>query len=64
MSPTDILLALGIVSIWGLNFVVIKIGLQDLSPIALTVLRFAFAALPMAFFIKRPAIPWLSLIHI
>ena len=57
MSPTDILLALGIVSIWGLNFVVIKIGLQDLSPIALTVLRFAFAALPMAFFI-------LSLIHI
>ena len=58
MSPTDILLALGIVSIWGLNFVVIKIGLQDLSPIALTVLRFAFAALPMAFFIKRPAIPW------
>ncbi|WP_076591880.1 EamA family transporter [Herminiimonas arsenitoxidans] len=58
MSPTDILIALAIVSIWGLNFVVIKIGLQDFSPISLTVLRFFFAAFPLVFFIKRPAIPW------
>lgn len=58
MSPADILIAILVVSIWGLNFVVIKLGLQDLPPILFTALRFIFAALPLVFFIKRPAIPW------
>ncbi|HEY5800954.1 MAG TPA: EamA family transporter [Burkholderiaceae bacterium] len=58
MKPADILLALMVVSIWGFNFVVIKIGLQGLPPILFTALRFLCAALPLAFFIKRPAIPW------
>jgi O-acetylserine/cysteine efflux transporter len=54
MGLTDILLALGVVTIWGVNFVVIKIGLQDLPPILFSALRFLFAALPLVFFIKRP----------
>lgn len=58
MTPTDILLALGVVSIWGFNFVIIKIGLRDLPPILFTALRFAFAALPLVLFIKRPDAPW------
>jgi O-acetylserine/cysteine efflux transporter len=58
MSITDILIAIAVVGIWGLNFVVIKIGLQDLPPILFTALRFLFAAFPLVFFIKRPAIPW------
>lgn len=58
MSPADILIAILVVSIWGFNFVVIKLGLQDLPPILFTALRFIFAALPLVFFIKRPAIPW------
>jgi O-acetylserine/cysteine efflux transporter len=58
MKPSDILLALATVTIWGFNFVVIKIGLQDLPPILFTALRFLFAALPLAFFVKRPAVPW------
>jgi O-acetylserine/cysteine efflux transporter len=58
MSPADILIAILVVSIWGFNFVVIKIGLQDLPPILFTALRFIFAAFPLVFFIKRPAIPW------
>lgn len=58
MKPGDILLALAAVIIWGINFVVIKIGLQDLPPVLFTALRFIFAALPLAFFIRRPAIPW------
>jgi O-acetylserine/cysteine efflux transporter len=57
MSITDILIALGVVTIWGVNFVVIKIGLQDLPPILFTALRFIFAALPLVFFVKRPAVP-------
>ncbi|WP_420474111.1 EamA family transporter [Noviherbaspirillum sp. ST9] len=57
MKPIDILLALIVVLIWGFNFVVIKLGLQGLPPILFTALRFACAALPMAFFIRRPDVP-------
>lgn len=57
MRPTDFLLALATVIIWGFNFVVIKIGLQDLPPILFTTLRFLFAALPMVFFVRRPEVP-------
>ena len=58
MSVRDILIALAVVTIWGVNFVVIKIGLQDLPPILFTALRFTFAALPLVLFIKRPAADW------
>ena len=56
MTLTDILTALGVVTIWGVNFVVIKIGLQDLPPILFTALRFLCAALPLVFFVKRPQV--------
>lgn len=58
MKPSDILLALVVVLIWGFNFVVIKLGLQGLPPVLFTALRFACAALPMVFFVRRPAVPW------
>src|SRR5450830_1391754 len=54
MTVPDIFTALAVVTIWGVNFVVIKLGLQDLPPILLTALRFLFAALPLALFVKRP----------
>lgn len=57
MKPFDMLIALVVVTIWGANFVVIKLGLQDLPPVLFTALRFIFAALPLVFFIRRPAIP-------
>lgn len=58
MTLPDILTALAVVTIWGFNFVVIKIGLQDLPPVLFTALRFLFAALPLVFFIKRPETSW------
>jgi O-acetylserine/cysteine efflux transporter len=58
MSTTDILLALAVVTVWGGNFVVIKIGLQDLPPVLFTALRFLCAALPLAFFVRRPSTGW------
>lgn len=58
MKPSDLLLALLTITIWGSNFVVIKFGLQGLPPILFSSLRFLFAALPLAFFIKRPQVPW------
>lgn len=58
MKPTDIGLALVSVVIWGLNFVVIKIGLHGLPPFLFTALRFLFAGFPLIFFIPRPRVPW------
>ncbi len=58
MTPADILTALAVVTIWGVNFVVIKIGLQDLPPVLFTALRLLFAALPLVFFVKRPQAAW------
>lgn len=58
MTLADILAALCVVTIWGVNFVVIKIGLEDLPPVLFTALRFIFAALPLVFFVKRPQAAW------
>jgi len=52
-----LLLALLIVSIWGANFVAIKLALQDLPPLLLCTIRFVFVAIPAVFFLKRPAVP-------
>jgi O-acetylserine/cysteine efflux transporter len=51
-------LALMVVTIWGFNFIVVKIGLEVLPPVMFTSLRFLFAALPLVFFVKRPNIPF------
>ncbi|WP_144111966.1 EamA family transporter [Paraburkholderia sp. BCC1886] len=61
MSPRDLLLALVVVVAWGVNFVVIKVGLHGVPPMLLGALRFTLAAVPAVFFVKRPRIPlrWL-----
>ncbi|MFL9815095.1 EamA family transporter [Stutzerimonas sp. VN223-3] len=61
MSPKDLLLALVVIIVWGMNFVVIKIGLDDIPPMLLGSLRFLLAAFPAVLFIKRPQLPlrWL-----
>ncbi|MDR7023010.1 MAG: EamA family transporter [Pseudomonadales bacterium] len=61
MQPKDLLLALVVIIVWGMNFVVIKIGLQEMPPMLLGALRFLLAAFPAVLFIKRPQIPlrWL-----
>lgn len=56
-----LLLALAVVAVWGTNFVVIRIALDDLPPLLFATLRFCFALLPAAFFIRRPAVSWGSL---
>lgn len=63
MSPKDLLLALVVIIVWGLNFVVIKVGLHDMPPMLLGALRFMLAAFPAILFVKRPQIPlrWLLL---
>ena len=63
MRPREILLALFVVVAWGVNFVIIEVGLGTMPPLLLAALRFAVAALP-AIFIPRPAVPWPRFIFI
>ena len=49
-------------AVWGSNFVVIKMALAHMPPLLFATLRFALAFVPAAFFLKRPAVPWASLI--
>ena len=53
--------ALLVVLVWGVNFVVIHVGLVDVPPLLLGALRFLLVALPAVFFVPRPRIPlrWL-----
>lgn len=55
-------LAVAVVAVWGTNFVVIRLGLEDLPPLLFAALRFTLAFLPAIFFLKRPAVQWRYLI--
>lgn len=57
MSAGDVARVLAVVLIWGLNFVVMKLGLQGLSPMLLGALRFSVAALPLLLFVPLPKLP-------
>ena len=48
-------------AVWGTNFVVIKLALAHLPPLTLALLRFTLAFVPLALFVKRPAVPWHNL---
>ncbi|MFD1801188.1 EamA family transporter [Mixta tenebrionis] len=63
MRVKDLLLALCVVVAWGINFVVIKVGLHGMPPFLLAGLRFSLVALPAIFFVPPPRIPlrWLAL---
>ncbi len=57
MTRKDGLLALLVVVVWGLNFVVIKVGLHNMPPLMLAGLRFVLVAFPALLFIARPKVP-------
>lgn len=57
MRLRDLALVLLVVLLWGVNFVVIKVGLRGVSPFVLAGLRFALTALPAIFFLRRPKLP-------
>jgi len=58
MKPRHIAIAVMIAAIWGVNFVVIDVGLASLPPLLFAGLRFVAAAFPAVLFVRRPAIPW------
>ena len=58
MRLTDWGWALLVVLIWGVNFVVIHVGLVGVPPLLLGALRFLLVALPAVFLVPGPRIPF------
>lgn len=58
MSFKDSMLALVIIFVWGLNFVVLAIGLGEVPPLLLGGLRFLAVAAIGCLLVKRPDIPF------
>jgi O-acetylserine/cysteine efflux transporter len=58
MRPVHVSLAVLVAAIWGMNFVVIEVGLEDFPPLLLSALRYVLAALPLLLLRGRPGVPW------
>jgi O-acetylserine/cysteine efflux transporter len=63
LTSRDLVAALGVVLIWGMNFVAMKLSLRDFTPFQLGAARYVFAALPLVFIVRRPALPWRWLLY-
>lgn len=51
-------LVLPVILIWGGNFAVMRVGVNEVGPYCLAVMRFLIASVPMVFFVRRPAVPF------
>lgn len=58
LSTRDVMSIVAVVLIWGINFIPMKLGLRDFTPLQLGAARFLFAALPLVFLIRPPKIGW------
>ncbi|WP_406304935.1 EamA family transporter [Streptomyces sp. NBC_00885] len=58
MRPVHMALAVLVTAVWGVNFVVIELGLGHFPPLFFSALRFLVAALPAVFFVGRPKVAW------
>ena len=58
MRPLHVAIFVAIMAIWGLNFVVGKIGLHQLPPLLMMTLRWALVAVMLAPFVKPPRGLW------
>ncbi|MEV0000091.1 EamA family transporter [Streptomyces sp. NPDC050848] len=58
MRPAHIALAALVAAVWGVNFVVIEIGLDHFPPLLFNALRFLAAVLPAVFLVGRPLVAW------
>ncbi len=61
MPVRHVLLAVATAFVWGVNFVVIDIGLRGFPPLLFVALRYSLVAVPAVFFVRRPPI---SLRHV
>lgn len=62
LSWQHALLAVAVVAIWGTNFPIMKIAMEQVPPFLLATLRFFFVLFPAVFFLKKPEVPWRQLV--
>lgn len=58
LPPRHLALAVAVAAVWGVNFVVIDVGLAHFPPLLFSALRFAVAAVPAIFFVGPPRVAW------
>lgn len=58
MAPRHLMLVLGLAAVWGVNFVVIAVGIAHFPPLMFSALRLLAAAVPAIFFLRSPGVPW------
>ncbi|GGP58215.1 EamA family transporter [Streptomyces abikoensis] len=58
MRPQHLALAVAVAALWGVNFVVIHVGLDHFPPLLFCALRFLAAAVPAVFFAGPPPVKW------
>lgn len=56
MPISHLCLALLVVVVWGINFLFVRLGLEEIPPFQLCALRLLLASLPAIFFVKIPTI--------
>ena len=54
MKAKDIFAALLVITIWGVSFPIVKLGLEEIPPILFIALRFIIVAIPAVFFVPFP----------
>ena len=58
MPARHVALAVLVAAVWGVNFVVIRVGLDHFPPLLFSALRFFFTAFPLVFILGPPRVPW------
>jgi O-acetylserine/cysteine efflux transporter len=58
MPARSVALVVLVTAVWGVNFVVIHVGLDHFPPLLFNALRFTAMALPAVFLVGRPRIAW------
>jgi O-acetylserine/cysteine efflux transporter len=58
MPTRSVALVVLVTAVWGVNFVVIHVGLDHFPPLLFTALRFTAMALPAVFVVGRPRVSW------
>ena len=58
MPARSVALVVCVAALWGVNFVVIHVGLDHFPPLLFNALRFTLMAVPAIFLVGRPRVAW------
>lgn len=64
MPRRDVMLAVVVVLVWGVNFVAAKLGMEVIPPLLFAAMRFTLVALPAVLFVRPPGNRWRTVIGV